>query len=447
MATDWVQLGCNAGRTAWTDDEPRGPFEVAWVYDGVYPEDRVTNTAQVVTWEGRGFVGSKRGRLYAFRLSDGSPCWRFDAGRAIEQAAACLAGRVIFGSMDGAVYAVYAETGRLAWRTDLGARGITNAPLLDEGRVYIGTRGGTLACLAGDSGAVLWRQDLGWPVLQSPAGGDGKVFVAPEDRRMRAYDARTGRPLWTSDYRAVLSTLRGTHPVYHGGMVLMGGFSRFSAGWYRQGENPFVPLPQDVPAPNRATDGFLEAADFHPSYRRWLADYADYLSRHPVQTTLIAYDAETGRLRPSFPSVGQQSMTCPVPPPAVTPGGLVVHPQLYGHWAAQLGLFDAATRELRRVIVSLADINNDETQNFSGGGSMLFTFHMWESHPGVVEAYDLRACRRESLPRAYPWTGWEWKAAPPGNAATICGDLLMHVGAHRVAAWRGTGKAPREDAP
>ena len=311
-AADWTQLGFNPARTACTADEPKGPYKQAWTFD-VWPNDHLLMTVQVVTWKGKGFVGSKSGVLYAFSLADGKLAWRFDATRAIEQTAATIDGKVIFGSMDGNVYALDAQTGSLLWKTDLQARGISNAPLLLDGRVYIGTRGGRFACLDPADGKIAWKQDVGSPILQSPVAGDGRIYFSPEDMCLRALDATSGKVLWTAERRPLPPpTLRGSHPVFCQGMILTDGYGAIDFSMWYLKSHPFnyATTPQDIKISKG--DTLLEGDAIQPAYRQWLERYTEYLKSNPQHSTLYAYDAATGKSLEPFPSVGTQSMATPL---------------------------------------------------------------------------------------------------------------------------------------
>jgi len=436
-ATDWVQLGYNAARTACTPDQPKPPFANAWVFD-VFPDDRLLATVQVVTWKGKGFVGSKRGVLYAFNLQDGKEAWRFETSRAVEQTAAVADGKVIFGNMAGVVYALDAQTGKEIWKTDLRARGITNAPLLLLNRVYIGTRGGTFACLNSEDGNVLWRTDLGSPVVQSAAAGENRIFVTPDDMQIRALEPERGAVLWSRPaFRVPPPTLRGSHPVYWNGRVMQGGLLQYNEAHYLSDKSWETPV---FSANEQLKQAVIEAADFHPDYSAWLRKYRDFLAEPPHRYShlLMIHDAKTGEPLPPLPLAGSQCMATPLQAPAITRDGLVVYPQRYNGWMAWIGLFDLDSRELRRIAVTQAVCSGDETQDFSVGGDILFSAHTWEQgYCGTLEAIDLAAKQRIAIPLAPIQCSGYWKGAPPSNAVTIVGDLFMHVAADRVAAWRG----------
>ena len=103
-----------------------------------------------------------------------------------------------------------------------------------------------------------------------------------------------------------------------------------------------------------------------------------------------------------------------------------------------MGFFDPRTRQLRKILIGIDPVSNDETQNFSFGGNVFFTFHTWEHGAcGSVEAFDLANRNYIKVPLAKPGIGDNWKGAPPSNAASICGNLFFHVAADRVVAWKG----------
>lgn len=183
--------------------------------------------------------------------------------------------------------------------------------------------------------------------------------------------------------------------------------------------------------------------------RRYL-DYIEALRgwrrEHTVYQDLVVFDAETGRPGPAFCNYGHMSMAKPAQPPAVTPQGLLAFPMNYEHWSPCIGLFEALTGRLRSVVVPRNYVNGDEHHNFSFGGDVLFSIHFCEGRgtPASTEAYDLGAGRRIDigLRKMSPAGRGEGgiggvKSAPPGNSASISGDMFFHVCYHSVGAWRG----------
>lgn len=144
---------------------------------------------------------------------------------------------------DIAVACYAAPTGRLLWLTDLGsgdpalrAAGASPAPLVASGdSLYVMTNLGAVASLDASSGRLRWLARYprsGQPVIHidqppQPASpcvlvGD-QLIAAPEDsRRLLAWDAATGAPLWDAD-RPSDANLVGVMKSPEGAVVVLAG--------------------------------------------------------------------------------------------------------------------------------------------------------------------------------------------------------------------------------
>src|SRR5262249_49741574 len=78
-----------------------------------------------VVSEGKVYVGSTDGYLYAADSKSGALRWKFRAG-AVDSTPAIAGGLVYFTSRPGSLYAVNAASGRLAWKADFDADRGTN---------------------------------------------------------------------------------------------------------------------------------------------------------------------------------------------------------------------------------------------------------------------------------------------------------------------------------
>lgn len=97
-------------------------------------------------------------------------------------------------SSDGTVLAMNAATGAELWRTQLGAP--LAAGVGSDGRfAAVVTRNNELVTLEG--GRELWRQPLSAQVFTAPLVAGERVFVVAADRTVMAFDAQTGRKLWS----------------------------------------------------------------------------------------------------------------------------------------------------------------------------------------------------------------------------------------------------------
>jgi outer membrane protein assembly factor BamB len=110
------------------------------------------------------------------------------------------------------------ETGRELWThgwdgafvESMGGDGPRATPTYGGGRLYALGALGELRCLDARTGALVWRRNiltdngaanLPWGMAAAPLIVDGQVIVlpgGPNGKSIAAYDATTGKPLWTS---------------------------------------------------------------------------------------------------------------------------------------------------------------------------------------------------------------------------------------------------------
>lgn len=101
---------------------------------------------------------------------------------------------VAVASSDGVVGAFDARTGTELWRTNVG--GQIAAGVGSDGRIAaVVTRGNELIAL--DSGREIWRQKMPAQGFTAPLVAGGRVFLLAADRSVTAFDAQSGRKLWT----------------------------------------------------------------------------------------------------------------------------------------------------------------------------------------------------------------------------------------------------------
>src|SRR5882724_9258268 len=77
--------------------------------------------------DGRVFIGSDDGHLYAMDLKTGVKLWDFKTDAAVESSPLVLNGTVFFGSTDASLYAVETASGKLRWKHTTGDK-ILGAP-------------------------------------------------------------------------------------------------------------------------------------------------------------------------------------------------------------------------------------------------------------------------------------------------------------------------------
>ncbi|MBV9123922.1 MAG: PQQ-like beta-propeller repeat protein, partial [Planctomycetes bacterium] len=206
----WTTVRGDVTRSGLVATEVRPPFRLAWVRH--FEGERLGSATEPIVAAGKVFLTTHQGSLYALHAATGRPLWRYHAHGAFLQSPAFQDGLVLAGDTGGGLHAVEAATGRSRWTISAPPGGFAASPTVADKAVFVGTRTGEFLAVELATGQVRWRVALPAPVRQTAAYRDGRVFITPEDLRVRCLDARTGKMLWTS---APLSgqTARDGYPV------------------------------------------------------------------------------------------------------------------------------------------------------------------------------------------------------------------------------------------
>ena len=129
---------------------------------------------------------------------------------------------VTLASADGTVLAVDARTGSDLWRTQL------NTPLAagagSDGRwTAVVSQGNELVVL--EAGREQWRQAIPAQVYTAPLVAGERIFVLAADRTLLAFDAATGRRLWSQPRSGEALVLRQPGILMAVGDTLVAGLS------------------------------------------------------------------------------------------------------------------------------------------------------------------------------------------------------------------------------
>lgn len=152
---------------------------------------------------------------------------------------ALASGKVVVGGTDGSVYALDARTGNEQWRFDAANYVYPSASIYKD-HVYIGDFSGNFYALSLKHGRTLWRRSIG-PIIGSATVFSGVVYISSlRPAKTHAFDARTGRELWTfgdGQYSPVIADrdsiwLTGKNAVY--GLRMKGQPLPAEVGRYRR---------------------------------------------------------------------------------------------------------------------------------------------------------------------------------------------------------------------
>ena len=462
---DWPALHGNAQHTGFTSTELRPPFRLAWAteFDG----ERLGTAMEPIVADGRVFVATHAGHLYALQATNGEPIWRFAGDAPFLQSPAIADGVIVAANAGGGLFALDAATGVARWRTALDS--FAASPTIADGRVFIGSRNGRFFGVALADGAVRWQAELGVPVRQTAAAAEGRVWVTAEDLRVRCFDAATGRLRWTSPPLAGQSA-RDYYPV----VVAVGG-KRYVV----VRTNPALNMAQRIARDRsllarnagaddsdwRKLDAWLKSDAAHGTPDLWAREQQvvqGYLHDHPDARTFFVLDAETDEETPPAPVLWAAGCQGVGTPPALTADGhlLVFNRSAYGNWnhgvapLVALGLLDLAANRIAPLFHTSGPQppwntfwgTADESQNFVVAGHLALI-----THQGTLSGFDLESHRlftihgeRDSYGgfRNPPWARNEWHGPGRGGVAVAGNRLFWLTGSRVLCLAAGESGAP-----
>jgi outer membrane protein assembly factor BamB len=160
--------------------------------------------------DGKVYVGSGDGNLYAFECKTRKKLWKFDAKSRIRSTPAIKGNSVVFGTMDGHLISVNKSTGKLQWRfaTDGASINFDNrsndrtsvfcSPSIGDGIVTVGGRDGFIYGVNFRSGNLEWKtthDSASWILSMAIDKntvyiGSGSAFI------LQAAELQTGKEIW-----------------------------------------------------------------------------------------------------------------------------------------------------------------------------------------------------------------------------------------------------------
>lgn len=445
---DWPQVQRDPQRSGYSPELLGADLEIAWTHP--FQPEKVYPQVQAIVYQGKVFVGTEMGNLYALNAETGEEEWARAVGAPILNSVAAGDGRVYFGAMDGAVYALNAATGDILWKNQLMWRlGFSTAPTLVGSSIMLGGRDGTFYALEETTGTLLWARDLGSPILQTAAADDSRVYVAAMDMHVYALSIADGTLAWSSERLQGLA-FKDYWPVVHEGRVVIRamGTSNLTPGfpfaWFDSTEEWNWILENGPTIAAGDLTAIAEAMDAQDALiSEYEADPAGF------ELSLHILDAETGsRDMVVVPHWGSQTMNGSTTPPCVDRDGLLIIPTyfvrsgwgrlslesgrvidiLYDHRDGDGGTIDAGDRPAGMG-------NRDENLNVSCTADSVIAMHTQEGNANYTGVFsqDERLWRR--LRRGH--TNREMSTNTQGgggNPASVAGGLVYHISYHELIA-------------
>ncbi|MBN2271938.1 MAG: PQQ-like beta-propeller repeat protein [Sedimentisphaerales bacterium] len=479
----WPMLGHDAGRSGATATEVRPPFERKWYR--LFGDEGLMTGVQPVVAEGKVFVGTMAGRLYAIDSESGEDAWTYKTGGAILHTCAVAGGKVFFGNTEGRVYAVGISDGKPSWSFQTGVA-VWNSPLVHKGVVIVGGRDGKAYAIDAQSGGLRWAADTGGAVLSSPAMDirAGRVYIASEDMRVYAFDSGSGRLLWRSEKLPGVS-FRGYHPVVgpDGSVMVtvtpglsLESFDPILYDMVKEIFGDFASWRHTKEENERLREENFKLLQRPETYEAQLNYITERLKEQPAYQTFFVLDGETGRQKFVTPIVYGESMNGTGAPPIVTPDGKVfvkfqaLLRSRYQHYSPFLnvGYLDISTGRITPLMDqsrtygwhdSLLLVHDEQCQLCVGGRVLInthqdnvnamdldtligygepFSRSIHEPQPGEGLGIVLAVMRGESLPVGKEWLARGTAVYGGGSAidvpVSIAGDSFYYIPTHEINA-------------
>ena len=288
---NWSQLGSNPQRTGYSPVQVDPPYCYTWKWY----EAPIASRAQPVVANGRLFIGSMDGIIYARDASTGAPLWQHQTDGPIRNTGAVTGNTVLFGSHDGYTYALNAINGSLIWRTYTGPS--VTAPLVPfrPDLVIVASSNGYLTALLLQSGEIFWQFYADAPILTSPSlSNDGQIiYFGTEKIQAIAVQISNGTKIWQTQLQGM--SLGDRYPVVSGNQVI-----------YRSQPNyNFLALLHEG---DDVMDGTYNGGTFQPVLPDWDADWTgvrsrilSYLNNTPSKQTFFVLSGTTGQSQGTIP--------------------------------------------------------------------------------------------------------------------------------------------------
>jgi len=126
------------------------------------------------------YTGGLGGSLVAVDASDGKQKWVFKAASWVWSRPVISGGKVYIGDFDGNVYALDPSTGDEAWKFALGKGSIRGSVAVTSNAIVVATEDGWLAGISTDGSTKLWEKKIESPINADLVISGDSVLIAPE---------------------------------------------------------------------------------------------------------------------------------------------------------------------------------------------------------------------------------------------------------------------------
>jgi outer membrane protein assembly factor BamB len=205
---------------------------------------------------------------------------------------------IALASSDGVVATLDARTGSDIWRTALGTS-LSGGAGSDGRYAAVVTQSNELVTL--DAGREIWRQKLAALSFTAPLVAGARVFVLGADRSVSAFDAASGRKLWSQARPGEPLVLRQAGVLLAVADTLVVGLSGRLVGMNPQNGSSRWEVPLAVP---RGTNDVERLVDIVAQVSR----IGDSVCARAYQSMVGCVNAERGTLVWNKPAAGAQGL-------------------------------------------------------------------------------------------------------------------------------------------
>lgn len=144
--------------------------------------------------QGKIYLGTSEGSIFAFDSLNGEMLWSFQAGGAIRSGPVFASSTVIFGSDDGNLYFLN-QRGGLVDKFKIGSK-IEATPLVDKNFLYFGSHDHYFYCLDLIRRKMKWKVKTGGEIISTPVSDEKRVFFISLDNVLYSLHKKNGSILW-----------------------------------------------------------------------------------------------------------------------------------------------------------------------------------------------------------------------------------------------------------
>ena len=410
VATEWPQVQGNPQRTGLSDETLGTNFKVKWTHP--FQPEKIYPQVQGIVHQGKIFVGTEMGNLYALDAATGAQAWKFVAGSPILSSVAAADGKVFLAALDGSVYAINVSNGTLAWKIKIASRlGFSTSPVLADGKLMLGGRNGVFYAFDPATGAKQWEYKAGAALLQTAAANNGRVFFGAMDMQVYALNTATGLLAWKSQKLPQMA-FKDYWPVVHQGKVII------------------RPMGSGALASKDMSDASQTAA---------LAAY-DANPGKAAPRSLFVLDEASGQELPAVIHWDTNTMNGAAAPPCVDKDGnlIVAAPATGESYRTGWGRLNLATRKITSLLedgTSAGKGNQDENLALTCSQNLVVVMHTQEYNAHFTGAFNFANNKWIAIEAGHVNNRMSNNTQGGGaSPASIANGIIYHITWHELVA-------------